>query len=243
MKSNWWVDKELESVFPNLDTISALNGEEISRSPLSRVIKFHSKGKNYYVKIYHRAGRHLRQWFGRSRIRAEWENLLLFESLGIKIPKIIAFGEEKNRGQFCGALITEELVDYIDMKKFATIFADKLKTYHWCTEVIRQIADCTLRLHRVNFIHNDLKWRNILMNNDGEPVVYFIDCPVGRRRVGFQFKRGVIKDLACLDKYAKWHLSRTFRLRFFCMYHQIKKITPAHKNKIRKILKFYQGRE
>jgi hypothetical protein len=53
----------------------------------------------------------------------------------------------------------------------------------------------------------------------------------------------IVKDLACLDKLAKYHLSRTQRLRFYLDYAQKKRLDDADKRRIRKVLRFFEGRE
>ncbi len=53
----------------------------------------------------------------------------------------------------------------------------------------------------------------------------------------------IIKDLACLDKVAKYQLPRSVRLRFFLQYRGHSKLTPADKKMLRRILGFFAGRE
>jgi hypothetical protein len=53
----------------------------------------------------------------------------------------------------------------------------------------------------------------------------------------------MIKDLACLDKVAKYHLSRTQRLRFYLQYRGRERLSTADKRRVRGIVKFFEGRE
>jgi hypothetical protein len=53
----------------------------------------------------------------------------------------------------------------------------------------------------------------------------------------------MVKDLACLDKVAKYHLSRTQRLRFYLQYRDRERLSAADKCKVRRIVKFFEGRE
>ena len=105
------------------------------------------------------------------------------------------------------------------------------------------ITPHTAKLHHNGFIHNDLKWRNILVQDTTEPKVYFIDCPVGRRRFGMLRKRGIIKDLACLDKLACKQLNRTERLRFYKDYTSKRRINPQDKVLIKRAVHFFDGRD
>ena len=53
----------------------------------------------------------------------------------------------------------------------------------------------------------------------------------------------IIKDLACLDKVAKRVLSRTQRLRFYLQYRGRVRLSQSDKQRVRRILKFFEGRE
>ncbi len=53
----------------------------------------------------------------------------------------------------------------------------------------------------------------------------------------------IIKDLACLDKVAKYHLSNTQRLRFYLQYCQRAQLNTQDKKQIGKIVRFFEGRE
>jgi tRNA A-37 threonylcarbamoyl transferase component Bud32 len=96
-------------------------------------------------------------------------------------------------------------------------------------------------MHAHGFAHNDLKWRNLLVNPAGE--LFFIDCPTGSFWWGPLLDYRVIKDLACLDKVASQVLSRSQRLRFYLLYSQHVRLDAADRVRIRRILKFFEGRE
>lgn len=243
MAECWWVNDTLRAQLPTLDSAFLMQGTQITQSPLSYLLKLEFDNKNHYVKLYTSAGRHMRRWIARSRVRAEWENLLFFNKLGIPIPNVVAYGESRKAGMFQrGALITQELTDSLDLNALWEAHTHLFLQHETSCHLIQQVALYTRRLHQHKFIHNDLKWRNILVRLS-DLNVYFIDCPVGRRRYGFLYQRGVIKDLACLDKKAKHRLSKSARLRFYFHYCQIKTLTKAHKQQIRKILAFHKGRE
>ena len=96
-------------------------------------------------------------------------------------------------------------------------------------------------MHDHRFTHNDLKWRNLLI--DDEPKLYLIDCPNGDFWRGFWLKYRITKDLACLDKVAKYHLSYTQRLRFYFQYTGRSTLNAADKERVRHIVRFFEGRE
>ena len=106
-----------------------------------------------------------------------------------------------------------------------------------------QVAGATRALHAEGFIHTDLKWRNILATLGNNPEISLIDCPAGMKALPLLFSRGIIKDLACLDKTARYHLTRTQRMRFYRLYAQNNRLTSLDKQRIRKILTFFEGRE
>jgi RIO-like serine/threonine protein kinase len=96
-------------------------------------------------------------------------------------------------------------------------------------------------MHAHGFVHNDLKWRNLLVDTAGK--LYFIDCPSGGFWRGPFLRYRIVKDLACLDKMAKYHLSRTDRLRFYLDYAGKRRLADEDKKIVRKIVRFFEGRE
>ena len=90
-------------------------------------------------------------------------------------------------------------------------------------------------------MHNDLKWRNLLVDQAGQ--VSLIDCPSGAFWWGPLLRYRIDKDLACLDKVASKVLSRSQRLRFFLQYQGRERLTAIDKRQVRRIVKFFEGRE
>ena len=242
---NVWTlyEPSLVEEFGTMSRAVSQSGEEINANWMSRLIRYESSGSVYYVKMYACRGRGLRQWFGRSRLRAEWENLRLFASYGVATAELIAYGETGVRN-YQGAVITRGMVRTRDLAGLAQegnpILADK----RWRLGVIRHLSESVRALHTAGFVHNDLKWRNILVELDkDEPLAYLIDCPMGRVLWGPLLARGVVKDLACLDKGAKHVLSCTDRLRFYLAYSGKDRLQRDDKVKIKKVLRFFAGRE
>ena len=223
--------------FATLDDVFALDGEFITKDPLSRVLRTEFAGRRYYLKRYTGAGKNpLRRWFARPRVRAEWENLQAFATWGVPTARLVAWGEQRRNGRFVrGALITEEIRDTVDLAKMAIGEDPRLRDRNWVARVSSQLARITRTLHDHGFTHNDLKWRNVLVTGAEEPVVYLIDCPNG----GFWPKPflhyRIVKDLACLDKVARHQLSRTQRLRFLLAYLETDQLTPEGKRWVRAI--------
>jgi hypothetical protein len=253
--SSWWVDPALPTAagkaFASLEAVFALEGDLIARSPLSSVLRVTLDGRHYYVKRYvGDRGNPLRTWFGlRSRllkppVQKEWENLQAFQGWGIPTARLAAYGQARSAGSFVrGALITEELADTVDMAQMARAGDQRLKDGRWVAAISRQLAQATRSMHAAGFAHNDLKWRNLLVDRGDPPRLFFIDCPAGSHWWGPFLEYRRIKDLACLDKVAKYQLSRPQRLRFYLDYVQRRRLAAADRKIVGKVLKFFAGRE
>jgi tRNA A-37 threonylcarbamoyl transferase component Bud32 len=227
----------------SLDSVFALRGHYITSSPISCVIRVIIDNQAFYVKTYTRGGKKLKRWFGRSRARAEWENLRYFDRLGIPTAPLVAYGQEMRGGSFRrGALVTREVAGTHDLAQLCADPHPCFKRRRWVRDVRRQIADYTRRLHRDGFGHRDLKLRNILVTLGGTPRVYFIDCPAGRHRRGPMAERWFIKDLAGLDRDARQCASRTERLRFFLEYRGRQTLQSADKQILAQVLRFDRNR-
>jgi tRNA A-37 threonylcarbamoyl transferase component Bud32 len=232
--------------FGSLDAVFALEGEQLTRDPKSVVIRVERNGVRYYVKRYHGTGkgwrRHVLRFMPRPRIKAEWQNLKQFAQWGIPTAEVVAYGLERRNGAFQrGALITRELEGTEDLAILAQRRDARLRDRAWVARLIRQVANHTRILHEHRFVHNDLKWRNILVDRDGK--AYFIDCPWGGYWFGPMLRYRQIKDLACLDKLAKYHLSATQRLRFYLLYQRHERLNASDKTRIRRIVHFFEGNE
>lgn len=116
-----------------------------------------------------------------------------------------------------------------------------LRDRRWAAQVSQQLAAATRTLHDQHFTHNDLKWRNVLVNEQGE--LFLIDCLAGFFWWGPLLSYRIIKGLACLDKVAKYQLSRPQRIRFYLQYCGHSRLGVLDKQRIRQIVSFFEGRE
>lgn len=243
--SQWTLNplfSHLADDFAQLDRVFALEGERLTSDPLSEVIRVRRDGVYYYVKRYWGAGKGLRRFIGRPRVKAEWQNLQHFARWGIPTATIVAHGLERQHGSFSrGALITLELPNTEDLAHLAYHRDARLSDRLWVDLVSRQLAAATRTLHEHGFAHNDLKWRNLLV--DDRARLFFIDCPSGDFWWGPFLQRRIIKDLACLDKVAKQVLSRSQRLRFYLQYCGRERMSSADKRRVKQIVRFFEGRE
>ena len=228
--------------FGSIEAVFALEGERLTHDPLSEVIRVERGGVNYYVKRYTGAGKGLRRYLGRPRIKAEWQNLKQFAKWDIPTAEVVACGLERRGFAFHrGAMITRELPRTEDLSALAKRNDPRLADAGWVDHVSRQLARHTRVMHDHHFTHNDLKWRNLLVDDKG--MLFFIDCPTGAFWVGFMLRYRITKDLACLDKVAKYHLSATQRLRFYLQYRRRDRLNASDKRRVRHVVTFFEGRE
>ncbi len=239
----WWVHAEVSHLFPSMQACADLDGENINANWMSRVDRITDRDVAYYVKVYNSRGRWMRRFLGRSRVRAEWENLKLFHTLGIPAAEVVAFGETSAGPEYQGVVVTREVRGTLDLDALYRSESEYFSDVTWRRAVIRRLAAATRKLHLYGFVHNDLKWRNILVETVGDPQVYLIDCPVGRKTFWPLLSRGKVKDLACLDKHGKVQLSRADRLRFYLLYKGHERLEAADKKEICRVLDFFKGRE
>lgn len=233
---------ELSGAFGNLEAVFRLEGERITRDSISEVIRVKLAGVHYYVKRYRRAEVALSSCLFRPRVQKEWLNLHRFARWGIPTVDVVAYGLERRFGAFVrGALITRGLERSVDLAALVARDDPCLTDSAWVDGISRQLAEATRTLHEHSFAHNDLKWRNLLVNDEG--AVFFIDCPTGGFWWGPFLRHRIIKDLACLDKVAKYALRRTQRLRFYLQYTGHRRLTADDKVRVRAVLRYFEGRE
>ena len=221
-RNNWFITDKyrgtaVANYFYDLDKVFSCTGKKITSDRISQVIKIKVGVKYYYVKRYYAAGKAFRRYFGRSRIRAEWESLIAFANLGVAIPQIVGFGQRTELGQFkYGAMITEEIADSIDLATLMETHPEILQDKQWRLSVMNQIADYTGKIHNAGYVHGNLNWRNILVTLNGEPRIYFIDCPAGGLRRGKALHKQKLNDFSvivageCYEKTEKYDAARYY---------------------------------
>lgn len=164
--------------FGTLQQVFSLQGELITRDRLSEVIKYHSDQGVFYIKKYWIAGKGIKRYLGRPRIKSEWQNILWFHQHDIPTAEVIGYGMEKNWGLFRrGALITREIPNTQDLASLAAEDDARLKDADWVRVISLQAAQMLKKMHVYGFVHHDFKWRNLLV--DDQHRLYVIDCPHG----------------------------------------------------------------
>ena len=234
---------EERSAFSDPETTLALRGELVNDSKTNFTQRIEISGRFYYVKRYFRAGKYARKFIGRSRVRREWRNAGWFAENNIPTPRRVVMGEG-NRwwGQYWGVIVSEEAPQTSDLHQVYLDSPEQFENHEWRHNMLRRLARIVADMHHKQFIHNDLQWRNLLVSFDNDPRIYMIDCPAGRSIYLLGNRRGVVRDLALLDKLGSVALSRTDRLRFYLQYRGITRLSGRDKKEIDRIVGFLKGK-
>jgi tRNA A-37 threonylcarbamoyl transferase component Bud32 len=240
-----WNKTAVASYFSSMKTVFQLDAKIISKSSQSEIFSQDIEGKTYFVKRYFRS-KNIGSWLGFSRFQKELRNQVWFNQQGIPSAKVVAYGESRLLLKTLkGVLITEGVRDTQELVEIAKNTPEKFADKQWRDSVIIQIAVITAQLHHARFCHNDLHWRNILVQQrrtSVEPKIFLIDCPSGKKFFGPLLSYRKLKDLANLDKLAAIYLTRSQRLRFFFEYRGIKKLSADDKKVILGVLKHKASR-
>ena len=238
--SNSTDNPKLAQHFPSIEAVFDLNEKIISSSIHSEIFVHQIDNKKYFVKRYFKSIG-FASWFGLSRLQLEIKNQRWFNQINLPSARVVAYGLDyfflKPKR---GVLITEGIDNVMDLAMLSKSHPEKFKNPHWCNHLVSQLAFVLRTLHKNRFCHNDMHWRNILVqagNSENDMHIYLIDCPSGRKLFWpfFGYKR--LKDLANIDKLAPNYLSKTQRLRFFYEYRQISKLSHTDKAMIHDILR------
>ena len=173
-------------------------------------------------------------FFGKSRGRKEFENLLLLHHRGLS-PCPIAFAERRRFGFLqASLLIVAEAADSVPFDEFAATFLPSLSAEARKSLLI-SLALFTRQMNLGGFLNTEFHWRNILVRaSDGQFHFQVIDPSARRWRYQWLYP---YYDLATIDIAAPHFFSATERLFFFKVYHGCGKqrLTRKQKNLIRKI--------
>lgn len=235
--SHWRLEPQFHTLAPlfgSLQAVFELRGQAVTHDRLADVIRIEHQGVGYYVKRYRVAGKGARRLLGRPRVQSEWENLQWFAAQRLPTATVVAYGLEKKLGLFQrGALVTLEVPGTRDLASLARADDPRLADRRWVDTVSRQVAHALRTMHDHGFIHGDMKWRNLLV--DDQARLFLIDCPLGRIWRGHLFTHRVLKDFASLDRIGRYVLRRTQRLRFYLYYAGKTRLDAADKAFLRRL--------
>lgn len=172
-----------------------------------------------YVKIYANRKYPFQRYLRKGKAYTEVRNLLFFQSIQIPTPRILAWGERRNRiGRIIQEfIITEAVPGALQLDQFAKHDESNRPLRR---KIAEQLGGWTRAMHDRGFIHEDLKWRNILVSvEEDTPGLFWIDCPKGGfYKASAMLERKKLKDCATLDKLARFECTKAERAAFVRAY-------------------------
>jgi len=204
---------------PASDWSALAPGEAVSTSDITNCFRVgFADGETAFFKRYVYPRPSLRYFLRPSRAAMEVFGYRELARLGIPTVKVLGFREIRRFGLLQAAfVITRGIPGAVDLRRYA-----RETWWHLLREERRRIYDRIRvrifedlrRIHRARFFHQDLHWRNILVNPeqlDTEPPVW-IDCPRAAYRPWAR-RHGELVDLSCLSRGALTFLTPGQRLR------------------------------
>lgn len=209
-----------------LESLDVDSSKVIDRSRVyQRTLLKDDKEIPVYVKIYAYKKHAMQRILRRGRSRIEARNLFFFNEIGVPAARVIAWSERRSAiGRVVEEYIVTEAVEgAVPLDEFISEVCPNRDTAAYCKyrdSIIKQIGASTRAIHQHNFLHKDLKWRNVLgrLKND-QVELYWIDCPIGDFTTNsMRLKHGQLKDCATLDKLARITCSNDERKYFVASY-------------------------
>ncbi len=199
-------------------------GQRVSGSPHSSCFRIElNDGEVVYFKRYIYPPK---RWFefmlrpGKAAVEA-WAYATL-QQLGIPTLEVVAFGEHRLFGTLVASfIVTREVPHSQDLSRYGPevwyhLPQDERKRMY--REIAGKLVEQVRKAHAANFFHHDLKWRNILLQQDDNGVTpVWIDAPRASR-MRLRRHRGAVVDLSGLARIAISLLSRYDRMRFVWHY-------------------------
>ena len=180
-------------------------------------------------------------WVGPSVMRAEFERVAELGRMGLRVPRLVAYGDQRLCGGVVNTfMITEEIpdamgVDFVVHKWIGEHPPEQQRLLR--DELIEECARMVKVMHAHGFEHHDLFFRNIMISGQSMSNVYFFDCPCAFHWPQFIMKFRCVHDLATLDAAAGVIFSRSQRMRFMHQYLGVKRLSSKNKDLVRAVLK------
>ncbi|MGH8726594.1 MAG: lipopolysaccharide kinase InaA family protein [Burkholderiales bacterium] len=195
-----------------------------------------NSGESIYFKRYTYNRDRFRYWLRRSKAMTEVWGYGELSRIGIPVPEILAYGEQRQFGFLRAAfIVTLAVGESKDLKKFTDELQSRIERKQTYRILAKQLASQLRAAHEKGFFHHDLKWKNILVRQTaGGSSLHWIDCPRAHHKA-FHRQRAVVCDLASLARDARDHLSPFEQLRFLHDYLGDEFDKAALRNLVRKI--------
>jgi hypothetical protein len=179
-------------------------------------------------------------FFGRSKVRREYENLVRLRAWGFDAPRPVSYGEERwARWLVRSYLISEGVPEptplHVFIRKRLSLPNDDSRRIR--RELVEGLAACTRRLHERRFVHHDYFWRNILLAGSDLTRFFLIDAHKGRCWFPWEELHSRAKDLAALQAPAPRFFRRAEMMRFFLLYRNHSRLDLRDKDLIRLTLR------
>ncbi len=157
-------------------------------------------------------------WPLASKAAVECYGYHIMQQLGINSAQVLAAGEFRQIGSLRAAFIitqaipnSDNLEDYARNIWYSLQFPQRQKAF---SQIRASILKQLQIAHQSGFCHHDLKWRNILVQQQhGSYNTYWIDSPRARQ-IKFREQRMRVLDLGALARLAVSYLSPYQQMRF-----------------------------
>ena len=243
-KPDWSVvSSEDAEIFQSMDTVLATPMEKITYDSISGVSRVVANA-TYYVKVFSGKRERVKQLLGISRYDLELRNLAYFARQGLNTPSVAASGSERLFGFMRrGMLVTVEVSGSTSLEDLIDSGSLYDNGVQYVRSLLKQLAQAVKLLHEDGFFHRDLKTRNILVQGGVEDCrLFFFDCPSGHHPVRFLRKRGVVRDLAYLERGLRGKLRNADMLFLFREYRGVEKLAPQDRQFAQRVLAYYGQR-
>ena len=168
---------------------------------------------------------------------------------GIDSMRVVAYGEQVVGGVTESFFMTEELAGYRPLDDFIRWrfmpAAERTRFDHDLESLAFAIADVARRFHAVGFNHRDFYCCHFFVQEvDAEGfAIRLIDLQRVEKRRWLR-RRWIVKDLAQLAYSApRERVTRTMRMAFIKRYLGVKRLGPAEKKLIRRVLRRQRAME
>ena len=160
-------------------------GEQVAASPKTNCYRVALRsGETVYVKRYvYTAKKKVRYWLLPSKPLIEIYGFQQLRKIGIPTLDVLAYGERRYLGSLRSAyIVTRGVPNSVSVEEFARETWSRMAKAEQ-RSVYQQLRDQLLqqlkKAHSAHFFHHDLKWRNILLQQQGDGgfVLTWIDCP------------------------------------------------------------------
>lgn len=198
-------------------------GEIISSGTTTCIkVKTPNLQKVIYFKRYAYTKNKWEFFLRRSKAANEFLNYQTLKKLNIPTLDVLALYEQRQFGRLSIAcIVTNELPNTLQLDDFYTkvlLKMPKKKREDVFNSIKKQLFEQLNKAHDAGFFHLDLKWRNILIQQEGDSYLpIWIDCPRGLQRhfLNYHLK---VADLSGLSRKALSFFSTSQLYRMLYMY-------------------------